>query len=667
MARDVRLIWTCKAGSTAANKNGGGFNPYNANFPTDLATTTGTSATPTVSGAYAFTENDATFGAWVYVAAGTNWIQGFYQITGVNGGVATLNAAIGAASVWDAVTGSFVLNTVQGCCTQSTPGGNATYGVDYSQGNSSPWQALTDLSCAAGTTNPSVVTSATIGTWPTALLGNVIHVTAGTNWTVNGSTGQANSWYEIVSISGTSATLSDNQAVGSAVDLTTNKGTFYIGGAFSLNSSTANMTDDSVFELGAGTNGTGASIFYFNGALTFATAPSMTAAGGTQALIKMIGYNAVRGDAPTGTNRPSISHGGFTWTFAANISIAHTIHTGSATGLIASGTSARIYNCKGTNTSTTSTRTPFNGSSDTVFLNCEAVSYRGRGIDLGGAGNIASGCYVHDSDIGIFLTTGSNACTITFNIIESCVTAAISGDSSAAETGIAVIASNTLFGSLNTTGTGLLLVTGQTDVFFLNNIVSYFTTGIVSPDVQSGGISFDDYNNYYGNDVDVSATAGGALDYTRWQKGPHDIAVNPLFVSVGQVTTTAAVILSGNRIQDSSKDFTALGVVAGLDFVYYHTGSGAGVKGIYGISAITTVTNPNDTLTVDLTLTADATTDHQIQITTGHNFLPTATQSTIAGFPGAFQAGLSTGNLGMGAVMMAVGGGGGRGIIGGGL
>jgi len=46
------------------------------------------------------------------------------------------------------------------------------------------------------------------------------------------------------------------------------------------------------------------------------------------------------------------------------------------------------------------------------------------------------------------------------------------------------------------------------------------------------------------------------------------------------------------------------------------------------------------------------------QITLGHNFLPTAT--TITGFPGAFQGGFTTGQLKIGAVQPASGGGGGN-------
>jgi hypothetical protein len=652
-ARSTQVHFAINGSATAGNLNGGGFNPYNANFPTDLATTNGTSATPTVSAAYAFTAGDVTAGAWVYVKSGTNWIQGFYQITSQSGGVATLNAAVGAAVIWDESLQEWKPSTAQGIATQDTPGGNATYGVDYSQSTAAPWAGITDLASTIGTTNPSTVTSATVG-FGSNHVGNFIHITAGTNWTVNGtSTTGLQSWYEIVSVSGGVATLSNNQAVGTAATLS--GGTFYLGGALSLGSSTANRIDDAVFEMAGSAASEFGTIYWIKaGTITTGGNIALTAAGVLSSPVKYIGYNSVRGDNPTGTSRPVLVFAGNTFTMAAYMWYKNLIMTGTAAATLTSGTQNKAFNVKSTNLSTTTTRTAFNAGAASILQDSEFISYRGYAVVA--TSNTAAhliGCYLHDSDVGYRYTGTANVAPILINnIISNNVTAAIQTTNSLSTPPI--FYGNTLYGSANTTGTGISTASSSYYPTINNNIITGFATGVVSPDVQR--MSYSNYNNFYNNDVDISASAGGASDSTRFAKGKNDIALDPSFSSVTQITGTTAVILSSNRIQDTSKNFSSLGVTANAtpnvgytDYVYYSAGSGAGVKGVYAITAITTVTNPNDTITVDQTLTADATADHAYQITIG-NIFGVGTNMKAAGFPGSFQGGLSAGYMDIGAV-----------------
>src|ERR1044071_7124465 len=80
-------------------------------------------------------------------------------------------------------------------------------GTDYSQQDASQYSG-TNLASTNGTTNPSVVTSATHN-FVAADVGNIIRITAGSNWTTG--------YYQIVSVSSNAATL--DRAVGTAATL----------------------------------------------------------------------------------------------------------------------------------------------------------------------------------------------------------------------------------------------------------------------------------------------------------------------------------------------------------------------------------------------------------------------------------------------------------------
>jgi len=90
-------------------------------------------------------------------------------------------------------------------------------GTDYSQQDAAQY-TFTDLASTNGTTNPSVVTSASHN-FVAADVGNIIQITAGTNWTTG--------FYQIVSVASNAATL--DRAVGSAASLS--GGTWAEGGA----------------------------------------------------------------------------------------------------------------------------------------------------------------------------------------------------------------------------------------------------------------------------------------------------------------------------------------------------------------------------------------------------------------------------------------------------
>jgi hypothetical protein len=623
MAVGTGTVWELRAGATAANVNGGGFNPGNANFPTDLVATTANTASPVITSAsYNFVAGDA--GAWLYIKSGTNWLPGWYQIASVSSGAATLNADVGQAIVTDSTKGAptpkYGLNTVAGCASVASPS-SGTWGVDYSQQSAAQFHA-TDL--ASGGVNTSI-TSAT-NPFGVNMVGNVIHITAGTSWTQG--------WYEIVSVSGSTATT-DRSVGGTSLS----GGTYYTGGAISLGSSTTNQTDTNFFSGTHIPSAGGNRFFVQNGSFS---PQAITVAGGAVGLPHVLeGYNSTRGDAPTGSSRPTLSMSANALTLGLYNYVVNLYITGTNTGgngVLIGSSNCTVRNCKVFNTSTTANKNAIYLGSDMLVADTEAVSYRGYAIEASGAARAALfGCYVHDSNIGIYYLGGG--LLVIDCIVESCVSSAInpaSGNSNSL-----LVIGCTLVGSYGAgstpTGTGINMTGGATNAslwVFNCNIIG-FATGISGYASNASAIS--DWNNYYGNTTDV----------VNWQKGPHDVALDPQFSNVAQVNGTTAITLSGNKLQDSAKNFSTLGVTANQDFLYVISGTGP-TAGQYLITAISTTTNPNDTLTVDQTLTANATANKAYQITTGRNFSQ-GQNLKAKGFPGVFQAGLTTGYADIGA------------------
>jgi hypothetical protein len=264
--------------------NGGGFDPGNGNFATDLTATSGNTSSPVVSSAsYTFASGDV--GAWLFVQSGTNWIPGWYPIASVSGGSATLTASIGSACLYG---GSTYLSTAAGCASTASPS-SGVWGVDYSR-SASARTSYTDMVIGSTTTQ---FTSAgnPVGK---NLVGNCVQITSGTGFTT-----------QIVQVSSTSGTTATcDKSLGTASSTGGNGG---LGGAFAspgfamtqINSQSANQNvmwikySASVYALSNTANGSG-------GKLT-------QTVGGTsqQHHMRILGYNTIRGDFAG--NRPILS------------------------------------------------------------------------------------------------------------------------------------------------------------------------------------------------------------------------------------------------------------------------------------------------------------------------------------------------------------------------
>jgi len=246
--------------SSGADTNGGGFD-IGATFATDLAATVANTSAPVVTAASytgGFVAGDV--GAFLYIASGTNWIPGFYQIASVAGGAATLSAA---------------------CATVASPTAG-TWGLDYSR-STSPRISYVDM--AIDPTTNTQFTSSTNAVLPN-IVGNYIKVASGTGFTVQ--------VVEVVSVSGGKATC--DKSLGT---LSSTGGHGALGGALA--------TINAGFALIIGSN----HLWIKSGNYTTATTISTSVSGNdtlTTGPTMISGYKTVRGDigyGPLGLNASS--------------------------------------------------------------------------------------------------------------------------------------------------------------------------------------------------------------------------------------------------------------------------------------------------------------------------------------------------------------------------
>ncbi len=493
--------------------------------------------------------------------------------------------AIAATTVWE-VRATATANNVNGGGFNSA---NAAPGTDYSQQDAAQ-KTHNDLVLADGDAVPGVVTSAA-HPFTADDNGNIIHITAGTGFTAG--------WYEIVSVDGSGNATLDRQAGTSDGEKT--GGTYYMGGAMSLSSS---LDDDFIDVVAAGNT-----VWIKAGTYTPGESMSPATPGTAAGRTKFLGYNTTRGDNPTGDNRPVLNFGASSYTTGTYWQVENIRVTGTATSQFSLSASAIVNNVKVRNQSGTANKTAFFPTS-TPFnaFRGDFSSLCGYAISFSGYGNIV-GCYIHDSMVGARNTGSTSPVPFVGCIFENCITADI--QYTGAQTYHTLVFGNTFYGSENKLGIAVSLASGCANYLLLNNVFYGFVTALSHGDASSANV--EDFNAFNNNTTDRSG----------FLTGLNSITTNPAFTSVSQITGTAGSIASANKLIDTSKNFTTLGVVAG-DVVYVTGGTGA-TTGLYLIDSISTTTNPNDTLNITLpaSIGTNATGDVAYQITVGHNFLPT--------------------------------------------
>lgn len=609
MALATGTLFEVMSTATTGNTGGAGFNPANAAFPTDLTTdaNTANTASPIVSSAtYAFVAGDV--GAYLYVKSGTNSIPGFWPIASVAGGKATLSAAIGAGEILDANTGFYKASTAVGIATVGTPT-NLTFGVDYSR-LATAMSTITDAASVGSSTTLTSVTAP----WTPVSVGNFFHLTAAGT----GGFGVVG-WYEIATYVAAGQVTTDR---------TTNSGTAMVAGTGQTGGAGRfNGLEDAFYEMipaGSMIYVKGSGTHTFSASLSIASTNSTAAAPSWT-----IGYTSVRGDDPTGTNRPTFAYGANTVGFGVYQSFQNIICTITAANGMSLSTGGVAKNCAHKNTSTTAARIAL---TSTLTINCEAVSQNGVGVAAGQAGKLI-GNYIHDCATGIN-STGTGL-TIIENLLEANVTAAMTINSA---TGNSLIAKNTIYGREAKMGIGINL-TNATSINYtiLNNNIYGNTTGIAVTTTQQNS-TMGAFNNFFNNTTDVSL----------YYKDKTDLAVDPTFTSAVQITGTTATT-SGSVLTQSGGDFST--VSDNIDYLHVISGTGVTTGG-YLITSHTSTT-----LTVNNALGTSSGGDVVYFVGTGHNFA-VGTNLKATGFPGLFNGSETTGYSDIGAVQRQEAGGG---------
>lgn len=626
----------------ATFSNGAGFDPENVNFATDLAadTNTGNTSAPVVSSAsYNFVAGD--IHAKLFIKAGTNaYTYCWYSISSIASNKATLDATAGNAVCLDHTKGFpspiWATSTSAGIASSATPTG-LTWGLDYSQYSNSV-DNFTDLASTNGTTNPCTVTTAS-RTFGVNDIGNILHITSGTNW--------IQAWYTINNVSGGGASLLG--ACGTSATLSS--GTAFEGGTYSMASS-----DDSFFENGKGDNATGyASRFMIKrstGGLSLGQSVSIASAGGTQQPVIIEGYYQVRGDRPTSTSTmPTFTTNANTLTLGAqwdfyNINLSCTGAT-----CLTLGAGGKLFNSKITNYSTTATRAAVSmaGAGNLVIGN-ELSSIRGYAVTAG-ANSMLINNYIHDSD-ACFRTTGGNLYqNLIGNICSNTTTNGLI-ITTAGITGMLNLFGNTFY---NPTNLGIGVnggIAGSRNIRLMNNIITGYATGTSMVETVTPNDGFDDFNDYYNN----------TLDKYMWIKGSNDIAVNPTFGNVSVISGTNASS-STNVLTDGTNNFST--ITDDIDYVTLTSGTGTGfTAGSYPIhshtnTTLTLATPGNSAFNITSSGAGSAI---SYQIVEGYDFSVGTNLKALA-YPGLFPGGYTQGYLDIGAVQRQETGGGGTTLL----
>lgn len=511
--------------------------------------------------------------------------------------------ALNAAIVWEVRATATAAN--------ANGGGFKTgaTGTDWSLQNAAQYNLTSMTSSGAG----AVILHASAAT---DMVGNIINITAGTNFTAGR--------YEITAVSaGVSITVDRNCTTGVGA-----AGVGNIGGALNWDGS----ADNAFIQIPVAGN----KIYIKAGTYAPQNMSSATANGSTSAPIRVIGYNSSRDDNPSSfANCPALnfSNASGMGALGTNWHLSYlNVSLGAANGINLAQNS-RLYRCKVVNFSATAARSAVRIDNCHVIA-CEIICYRGVGISIPSNSDFGCAvvdCYIHDSDKGINITDTNQLNNIFGCIIESCVTSAI-----ASAGGPVLVYGCTLFGSTNTTGIGITSGGNPCMLGVFNNIITGFATGVSL--TATNPAVLDDFNCYFNNDTDV----------TNHTKGANDSTANPTFTSVSQITGTNGTT-SGSVLTSSGADFSS--VVDGRDFVYIVSGTGI-TAGQYKITAHTSTT-----LTLDIAPGTSAVADKVFQITTGRNFA-IGTNLKALGTPGAFPAAITTGYKDIGAVQRQEAGGG---------
>jgi len=370
--------------------------------------------------------------------------------------------------------------------------------TDYSQ-TSGGILSLSDLAnSGAGVAD----VSSTMGGFTAAMVGNYLQIASG----VNDDPG----FYRITAVADTNNATLDRAPDTGAGAMTS--AVCIVGGPFAL------LTDAFLEDTDAFIPG---NTIWLKSSGTHSMASVGTARDGlTDGALTIAGYNATRGDTPTGDDRPLIALGSSSWItdnrwHYHNLRFTMTSSTG-----IAADNYTVFSNCKVENTSGTSNRDALKSNSGFI-KSCEAVSTNGAALACT-TGSLIESCYFHDSLTGVEIQGGSD-----YIAVVGCIFDTISGIgvSAAATSMLSHRVSQSTFYAC---GTAVKSTSAQSCWAITNCIMS----GTAGVDIPTSSQSYLDHNCYNNSGTDVSGV----------NKGPNAVDSDPLMADPanGDFTISAA-------------------------------------------------------------------------------------------------------------------------------
>lgn len=525
-----------------SDTNGGGFSALTVTA--DGSATSGNTSSPVFhSTSYTFVAGDV--GAMLFLKSGTNSIPGWWPIASVSGGNATLNAAIGAATLY--ASNVSTLNTTVGIATTASPS-SLSWSIDYSQKGSSN-STGSNISVTDGVTaGTTTITSATMNAQP-SLKGNLIYVTGGT-----GSITAVR--YEVTAVASTTSITVDR-----STGLTAGTGvTINIGGAFQHISSAM----DAAWKSGVGSAIADFAVVWvqkgsYSGA-TLSTSGYIGPSGGYQS--RLVGYNAVRGDNPTiaSGNCPIYATTGAAsggWLNALNgysvwnMDFDGTGTTGASVGISNSGAIESVINCRAKNYS--------GGGMSLSSINAFNEAFNNTGVGITGQSYYS---YSHKNTGAGFALGAQGGITV--------------GDISANNggAGFSIQYQCGVVGSISFGNTTDGIVTSNLEsALLLNNIL--VANGGWGINANGGATPYSrglmvDYNTYQHN---TSGTITGGTP-----QGVHDVVIG------GTASNTPFNQTEANNISETSPDWT-LNNTAGSGALLRGTGAPGVMPGIFSTAS----------------------------------------------------------------------------------
>lgn len=406
-------------------------------------------------------------------------------------------------------------------------------GTDYSQQNAAQL-ALTDLaSNSLGTT----ITSA-IGGFTAAMVGNILRIyAAGSGFTTG--------WYQI-----TGFTNSNTITIDRSAGLSASGGSGNVGGAkVSVDVSIWGM------QLVPGNK-----VYLKSGTYTISSA--WNSATGTDALpIEWEGYNAARGDLPTGATRPFITNpSSFQFAMGWYNNITSIIFSTNDNTGFQIGYVVVAKDCKFISTSAISTAGACYVGQYCRFIRCEATAPSCRALTSFND-SYFQGCYVHDSVIG--LRVASNATVVEDTVFKNCQTNIYTNSSNFK------IINNTFYGGQTPTGIGIDFG-GNGSHLVANNIFYGLATAVTNSVNQKSILMMN--NNFFNNNtnrINVDVGIGDiALDPGFVNASGGNFAVGTNMKAAGApsvfnaaLSTTSYTDIGAAQRQEPSPDFPSVGDV----------------------------------------------------------------------------------------------------------